>query len=159
MKKSMNTRSSTRRDFLKKSALGVASAGFVGADLLRNTVHEPPTEVKTEGGITHQPPKPADITISLPIPDLCLVKPGRFHVGKKTSVSFYADKTDATIFFPDLDLINDPNDRLVDIPMGQTKSITIKPQTPGEKYYRYVVFSKTIKKYGEGGSDPVIIVP
>lgn len=152
MKKTPKVQSSTRRAFLKKSTLGVVSAGLVGTDILRGAVKESSTKVSQTA------PK-ADITIWSPVPDVCLVRPGRFHVRNKTSVSFFADKTAVVLFFPDTDLTDAG---VVEIPMGETRSINIKPQSvpPGqEKYYRYVAFSKTFKKYGVGGSEPEMIVP
>ena len=159
MKKLVNTKPSSRRDFLRKSALGVASAGFLGAGMSQNPDHEATTEKKDQEATAQKAAPKADITIWCPVPDLCLVRPGRFHIKKATSVSFFADKTEATLFFPDPDLTND---RVIDIPLGETRSITIKPQTiiPGEeKYYRYSVFSKTAKKFGIGNSEPELIVP
>lgn len=164
MKKSINTKPSSRRDFLRKSALGVASAGFVGADLLQNTEHEPQTKPKTEAVVTNQTPSSdADITISSPVLDVVLVRPGRFHLTRKSldgprTVSFFADNIDAVLLFPDSDLTDDSR---VDIPMGATKSIKIKQQklVGLDKSYRYVVFSPTKKRYGVGNSEPEMIVP
>lgn len=164
MKKSIKAKPSSRRDFLRKSALGVASAGFVGADLLKNTEHEPQTKPKTEAVVINQTSSSAaDITISSPAPDVVLVRPGRFHLGSKSldvprTVSFFADKIDVLLFFPDSDLTDDSN---VNIPMGGTKLIKIKQQklVGPDKSYRYVVFSPTRKRYGVGNSEPEMIVP
>jgi len=150
------TKSSSRREFLKKSTLGVASAGFLETDF----IHSNAVDAASEGSQSKQSvasPQEPDITISVPCRGVCIVTPGKFHIGKKPKITFFADNTNAILFFPDPDLTDSTT---LNLKANETGSINIKPQNlERERFYRYTVFSTTAKKYGIGNSEPEMIVP
>ena len=151
MKKSTKGKSSSRRDFLKKSTLGFASAGFLGADFLQDPAKGSQAEDKRlrktkkrfmqpvgeignrkialidandQDEVQWSAPKDSDIAIAFP--------PGRDPAGVGTTV----------------------------VKAGQrSKFFIITALTEKSETYKYTVYCYATNEYAHGSGEPELIVP
>ena len=164
MKKLMKAKPSSRRDFLRKSALGVASAGFLGADILQESGKE-----------SQIPDTPTENQAASMQTKTRHVRPVRTETGKKKVDVIHAkdqeeiqweapDDTDIAIMFPPG---RDPANVGTEVVRAGLASrvFTVTDLRKGDKSkkpsetYRYCVYCYATNEYAQGNSEPELIVP
>lgn len=158
MKKPTRTKSSSRRGFLKKSALGVASAGFLGADLLHDPGKESQIEDKpTEDTEANMQAKPRHVR---PVKGKEKErKVDRIIANDQDEVQWEAPTdSDIAIMFPPG---RDPAGVETTVVKAglQSRVFTITALSKTRQIYKYTVYCYATNEYAQGNSEPEMIVP
>ncbi|MBI4427649.1 MAG: twin-arginine translocation signal domain-containing protein [Ignavibacteriales bacterium] len=153
MKKSSRAKSTTRRDFLKKSAFGVASAGLLNTDLLGDMPE------KNSAKPQPQEPQATIIRIFCPTPKVCIIDPGSVHVSRGSYVEWKNETgAEVDILMP----AHKPNPimdfRHAPLANGQIFRRQVNPKV-ADGTYVYSVYSHKTRKSAIAGSEPEMIVP
>lgn len=169
MKKLMKTKPSGRRDFLRKSALGVASAGFLGAEILhgagkKSQIQDNLHEVE-EASVQEKKPR----HLNLIYPETIKDKDGkdkkirriaRIEAKDQDEVWWTAPKdTDIAIMFPPGRDPAQVGTTLVRAGL-RSKVFTITALTETRESYFYSIYCYATSEFVEGAnSEPELIVP
>jgi len=161
MKKFMKAKPSSRRDFLRKSALGVASAGLLGSEMLRGNgkeskAHDSPAEnqetSKQDQKVKHSKP----ITRSK---DGKTRRIERIQAKDQDEVQWEAPKDSdiAIMFAPG----RDPAGVGTAVVKAKqlSKVYTVNALTKESEAYKYQIYCYATDEYVQSNSEPELIVP